>query len=234
MALFFFAKMKALLLAPLLGLAVSVASVHPVRAVTVFEDTFSDPNWIANPGPGGGSMPPGWTITNAGDLDALGACDGTVSAVPGETCYVDLDGNIQVPGELSRQFSLLGGQLYSLKFYLQGSGDGDADNVGVTFGAASNSFAPVDGIWTQFQLDYTPLASGNYTVSFLDSGPGDNIGAYLDVVSIETSGSGPEPGVPGPLPLSGAVLAWAQSRRLRRRISERSKARQLPFRACDL
>lgn len=180
----------------------------------IFSDTFD-----ANLG-SGDPVPTGWTIENGGDVDIVGACNGGIyDFLPGNGCYIDLDGNV-TPGLLTKNVSLQGGIPALLEFGLAGSQRGDVNTVSVLFGSASRIIATQsEDPFTLFDLAFTPPTTGDYVISFLNDG-NDQLGALLDNVRVSQGASVPQSpsSVPAPLPLLGAGAAWGYARRLRMRV----------------
>jgi hypothetical protein len=82
---------------PVILLASVVTAAALSGAIVISSDDFGG-NTV-----GLSSTPLGWTIENSGDVDILGECPGGSSLVdllPGNGCYIDLDGN-GVPGLLT-------------------------------------------------------------------------------------------------------------------------------------
>ena len=161
-------------------------------------------------------LPFGWTIANGdkgGSVDIWGSCNSRVvdDLLPGNNCYVDLDGGTGVNGLLTRSFSLPAGHSYTVFFDLAGNNRDwpFLDTVTTTFGSAQRSDEiPPDDTFATFQLSFSPAISGIYSLSFINSNV-DGYGALLDNVRLQQ--------VPGPLPLFGAAAAFGVSRRLRNR-----------------
>lgn len=201
------------------------------QAAILFSDDFS-----ANT-PAAKTLPFGWSIANGGSIDILGQCNSRIfdDLLPGNTCYIDLDGGTGVNGVLTKSLFLPAGHTYTALFDLAGNNrpwppsdptspppdPGDIgvwpfpDVVAATFGSTQQDFelAPDDNFAT-FQLSFTPVASGTYTLSFVNSNI-DGYGALLDNIRIQQ--------VPGPLPLFGAAAAFGVSRRLRGRDQRRKR-----------
>lgn len=194
-------------------LAAALAAVGTAQAADVFFDNFD-----ANT-PGLNQTPAGWTVGNGGTVDVIGA--GTIwdYFAPAPGYYIDLNGSTGAPGLLmSTAFSLTGGIQYVASFDLAGNQrNNDPDAVTVNFGDLSGSpvtgnySLPMTAGWTNYQLLFTPAASGMYGLSFLNSAgqPGDNIGMLLDNVRVAAV---PEPGT-WALLLAGLGLMGMVSRR---------------------
>lgn len=161
-----------------------------VQAATIFSDDFEGTTAGQN------LTPAGWMVTD-GTVDTVGPgyfaylCRGT------GTC-IDLDGSTNNAGVLSRTLSLLAGVEYTAFYDLAGSSRGGIEIVDVSFGTstATHTLASADN-YSTWSLGFTPVANGNYLLSFANRG-GDNMGAILDNVSVSAV---PEP--------STAVLALA-------------------------
>lgn len=178
------------------------------RAGVFFVDDFSSniPS-LDNP------VPLGWSITNAGSIDILGSCTSASldDMLPGNNCYIDLDGDSPVNGLLSKSFSLVTGHSYVASFQLAGNQTYPfGDTVTINFGTSQTTefIEPFD-IFKTFEISFTPLVDDNYNLTFINSNI-DNRGALLDNIIISQ--------VPVPLPLFGAAAAFGMSRRLRNRI----------------
>lgn len=125
-------------------------------------------------------------MTNTGTIDIIGAS--LFDLLPGNGNYVDLDGSGGGPGLLSSKttFTLLPGVTYTLQFDLAGSQRGDVNTVAVGLGAAfSESFTRNSGDpFTTVTRTITVAAPTVANLTFLNNGPGDNVGALLDRVSL--------------------------------------------------
>lgn len=161
-------------------------SALPAHAdTTIFQDNFD-----ANLG-GLNTVPAGWAVTD-GAVDVIGA--GTAwDYVPGSGKFIDLDGTAGVAGTLSVSFSMVAGQHYSALFDLARSQvRNDAESVAVSFGGSTGTYSlPRTAGWTHFALDFTPTASGRYSLSFKNAG-GDNVGMLLDNVTVTAAVPEPE------------------------------------------
>ncbi|MFM7264543.1 MAG: hypothetical protein ACKOZW_02920 [Cyanobium sp.] len=185
----------------------SAAKADPV----LFSDTFNANTPALN------VDPLGWTVSD-GTVDIItdfGSCPSAAPAemVPGGGCIIDLDGSTGDSGLLSNSVSLDAAETYSLVYYLRGGLD---DNkVTVQFGSSVTSLAITSGSsWARYVLANTPAAAGIVSFSFENQG-GDNMGVYLDNVSVV---KGVVADVPAPLPLAAAAAAWSTSRRIRQRL----------------
>ena len=137
--------------------------------------------------PGLNAVPAGWSISNGGTVDivANGSFGITCRGMTGNC--VDLDGSTDKSGELvSPGLSLIGGDTYTVQFYLSGNDRiKQTDVVTVDFGSSSASFSVKEN--TGFLLDtvsFTAPSSGTYHVSFLDNS-NDDVGAILDNVKVQ-------------------------------------------------
>jgi hypothetical protein len=201
-------------LASLMIAAGALGFCIPAQAQTLFSDNF-DLNF-----PGLNRTPTGWTKGNSGKVDITGTCGSSslFDLLPGNGCYIDLDGSTRSPGLLTRSFNLFAGTTYGLDFDLAGSQRGSSEVVDVIFGDALKQFTVAsDEGFSSRSLAFTPSSDGVYSISFLNQG-GDNVGALLDNVTIR---SAPVSDVPGPLPILGAGAAWSFSRKLKRQLAER-------------
>jgi len=177
------------------------------QAAIIFSDNFSDNT------PGMNRTPLGWTIANTGSVDILGTCDGTTlnDLLPGNNCYIDLEGDLGINGLLTKTLFLPAGHTYTAFFDLAGNNEDwpFPDTVTVNFGdSSSDVFLGPDAPFSTYSLTYSPAVSGNYNLSFINSNI-DGYGALLDNVRVQQ--------VPGPLPFLGAGVALGFSRRLRAR-----------------
>lgn len=176
--------MKTLLAAAVASLALAGSA----SAATIFTDDFINVAYGSN------VTPAGWTATD-GTVEGLGpAFFGglCISGGSADQYCVDLDGSTGDAGVMSQGFSLLGNTTYVASFDLSGSQRGDLNSVLVTFGGASATYslASSDTFATR-TLSFTPTSTGTYSLSFANAG-GDNLGALLDHVSID-SVAVPEP-----------------------------------------
>jgi len=182
----------------------------------MFEDNFNLNK------PGLDSVPTGWTINGPGYVDIIGTCDGQsyYDLLPGNGCYVDLDGSTSPPGKLTKTLSLKAGRSYIAKFFLAGSQDvtSSSDTVDVSFGSELQSYTLnyLDS-FSSYSFIFSPLTTGSYALAFLDQGS-DSHGVLLDNVSVTDTQARDHTDLPAPLPVLGTGMAFALSRRLRRRI----------------
>ena len=169
------------------AIALSLIST-PTWAAQIFSDTFDADSLGLNHT----SFVNGWTVTN-GTVDVIGT--GFFDVQPGNGNYIDLDGSTADAGIFAKSLTLTGGISYTVSFDLAGSARGDANFVDVSFGTSLATFLlnSSDPFATHI-LAFTPGADGNYTLSFANAG-GDNLGAILDdvVVNSGSSGAVPEP-----------------------------------------
>ncbi len=177
------------------------------KASIIFYDNFSDNT------PGMNRTPTGWTIANTGAVDILGTCNGSTlnDLLPGNNCFVDLEGDLGTNGLLTKSLSLPAGHSYTAFFDLAGNNEDwpFPDTVTVNFGTSSSDvFLGPDAPFSTYSLSFAPTVSGIYNLSFINSNI-DGYGALLDNVRIQQ--------VPGPLPFLGAGVAFGFSRRLRTR-----------------
>jgi MYXO-CTERM domain-containing protein len=177
------------------GLAACSVASH---AAVVFSDDFEGATLGLN------TVPTGWTVQD-GTVDVVS--DATFPGLCTTGRCVDLDGSSGNAGVLSRELALLGGIDYLLTFDLSGNRRSGADDVTVRFGDAT---LDITGLLAStptanFALLFTPVLSGDFTLSFANAG-GDNVGAMLDNVVV-SSLDVPEPGTAalGALALAGLV-----------------------------
>ena len=174
------------------------------------------------------AVPLGWSVTNGGYVDIIGHCDGITyyNLLPGNGCYIDLDGSSGQPGLLTRSLLLKGGRSYQLRFRLAGSQipTSPSDTVTVGFGTETQNYTLADtDPFSVYSFTFNPLTNGSYAMSFLNLGSSDMHGILLDDVSVTDSQARDHTDLPAPLPLLGAGTAYAFSRRLRRRIRSTGK-----------
>lgn len=181
-----------------------IAGGAAAQAATIFADDFE------GKATGSNLAPAGWTVTD-GTVDTVGPgyhptlCRGT------GTC-IDLDGSTGNAGVLSMPLSLLAGVEYTAWYDLAGNARGGSDIVDVAFGTSTttHTLAAAAG-YTTWSLGFTPVASGNYLLSFANRG-GDNIGAILDNVSVSAV---PEPSTTALALLGLLGVAGVARRRVR-------------------
>lgn len=179
------------------------------EAATIFSDNFNSYGVAYNWSGAGG-----WSVTD-GTVDVVGP--GYFDFIPGNGSYIDLDGSSMNAGLLNYGLNLIGGIAYNLSFDLAGSHRGTNENVSVSFGTTNgiyNSIPSAVGFNT-YILGFTPTSTGIYNISFQNSG-GDNMGALLDNVSVDSVSQPSAVPLPAALPLmlSGlGVLGFAARRR---------------------
>jgi hypothetical protein len=162
----------------LLGLLLATTAIS-AHAATVFSDNF-DANALSL-----NSTPTGWTVTD-GTVDTIGDYN-YFDFLPGNGRYIDLDGSTFDAGVLSKVFSLTAGTKYTVSFDLAGNRRGAGDDVvNVNFGTTGTTYTlnSTDG-FANHSLVFLPASSGNYTLSFGDTGF-DNQGALLDNVVVNS------------------------------------------------
>ncbi len=181
--------------APFLILSSGLAFALPSRATVIFSDNFD-----ANPSLFG-YTPDGWTITNGGTVD---------TGVGGFGIYVELGGNTNKPGQLTKTLNLTGGLFYRLDYALMGSTVNASDTVNVAFGTINTTHTVLKNApYTTYNLVFKPSVTGNYDFSFLNGGT-NNEGAQLIIATVSQA--------PGPLPILGIAAVFGFSRKLRSRI----------------
>ncbi|MEB3259892.1 MAG: hypothetical protein VKP63_04605 [Cyanobacteriota bacterium] len=173
------------------------------------------------------TLPPSWSIGNNGWVEILGECDfhRSTDLLPGNNCYIDLDGNLPEDleadppnlfqtGLLQASFFLQRGFTYEASFELAGNQIVPfGDTVDVNFGAIQKPiFVAPYSDFTLYSILFEPITSGEYTLSFLNSNV-DAFGALLDDVVVTQT--------PAPLPVLGFGAVLAYSRRLRRKMIQR-------------
>ncbi len=190
-----------------------VALSSAAQAQVIFSDNFD-----ANT-PGLNAVPFGWTVSS-GTVDIIG-WPYFYDFVPGSGRYIDLDGSTGSAGVLSTILTLESGTQYTASFQLAGNHrDGSPETVtsilGVGIGNVSNTFSLAqDAGWTDYSMVFTPSVTGNYILSFGNSG-GDNIGMLLDNVSVDggaITSPIPEPGTYAMLLAGLGLLGFAARRR---------------------
>jgi hypothetical protein len=194
--------LRSLLLCGFLGLG------SAANAALIFNDTFS-----ANVPSLDSPVPLGWAINNGGSVDIIGTCSSVElnDWLPGNTCYIDLDGGTGVNGLLTKNLDLAIGHTYTAYFDLAGNQNYPfVDTVKTDFGGVQQEFEiqPFDEFLT-YQLSFTPVVAGTYSLSFMNSNI-DDYGALVDNVRVLQ--------VPGPLPVVGVATMLGVSRRLRARL----------------
>jgi PEP-CTERM motif len=191
-----------------LAFAAALMGAAQSHAVTIFSDDFNADALALNQTIFVG----GWTVSD-GAVDLIGAT-GFFDFYPGNGRFVDLDGSSGNAGVFSKTLNLTAGVSYSASFVLAGSTRGDTNVVEVDFGTSAASYTLPSGapFAVAAPVQFTPVVSGSYTLSFANQG-GDNLGAILDNVAVESIGAPiPEPGTYA-LMLAGLVAVGAVARR---------------------
>ena len=173
----------------------------PARAVTVFSDNFNADTPALNKT----TFLGGWTVSN-GTVDLVDFSVGRL---------IDLDGSSGDAGVFSKTLTLDAGVPYSATFGLAGSQRGSAvETVVASFGTTTQTFtvAAAEAFSTR-TLTFTPTTTDSYSLTFANSG-GDNVGALLDNVSIDSNAVAaiPEPETYA-LMLVGLAAVTAMQRR---------------------
>ena len=208
----------------LIALLAGLTCAGATHAVTVFTDNFDADGLGLN------NVPVGWSVSG-GTVDIIGnsGSSSLFDLLPGHGAYIDLDGSTGASGLLSIGLSLVAGVEYTATFDLAGSQRGTAETGTVvvcphcgetvtgtvSFGSAGVSYALGSGDpFAPFSLSLTPSTSGTFTLSFQNAG-GDNLGALLDNVAVNSGGT-PTP-IPEPqtyaLMLAGLALVAGTARR---------------------
>jgi hypothetical protein len=175
---------------------VFAGALAPAQATVLLSDNFNKDPLSLNTTVFQG----GWGVKN-GSVDIHGSGD-YWDMHPGNGHYVDLDGSTQAGGTLSQSLALSGGTTYVASFWLGGSGRGDTNIVDIVFGTSTATYtlASGDPLALVDPLTFTPGADGSYELTFTNRG-GDNLGAILDNVTVESLRTGDQPGpVVGPQP----------------------------------
>lgn len=121
---------------------------------------------------------------------------------------VDLDGSTFNAGVFWKSLVFDAGVAYTATFDLAGGQRGMTEVVDVAFGSAAATYTlGANEPYSQRTLSFTPAVGGIYSLAFSNRG-GDNLGAWLDNVSISAEMPVPEPGglLLGGLLLSAATL----------------------------
>jgi hypothetical protein len=173
------------------------------------------------------TLPPSWSIGNNGWVEILGDCQfyQSTDLLPGNNCYIDLDGNLPEDlaadppnlfqtGLLQASFFLQTGFTYEASFELAGNQVVPfGDTVDARFGDIQKSiFVDPYSDFTLYSILFEPITSGEYSLSFLNSNV-DAFGALLDDVVVTQT--------PAPLPVLGFGAVLACSRRLRQKMIQR-------------
>ena len=194
----------------LIALLAGLTCAGATHAVTVFTDNFDADGLGLN------NVPVGWSVSG-GTVDIIGnsGSSSLFDLLPGHGAYIDLDGSTGASGLLSIGLSLVAGVEYTATFDLAGSQRGSAETGTVSFGSAGVSYALGSGDpFAPLSLSFTPSTIGTFTLSFQNAG-GDNLGALLDNVAVNSGGT-PTP-IPEPqtyaLMLAGLALVAGTARR---------------------
>jgi len=165
-----------------------LAFASTAQATTiVFSDNFDADALALN------TVPTGWTVTD-GTVDVIGVVN-FFDFIPGSGRYIDLDGSTNDAGVLTKSLLLTAGLTYTATFDLAGNHRNSSPEtvtsiLGVGLGNVSNTFSLAETAgWTSFSLTFTPFVTGNYILSFGNSG-GDNIGMLLDNVTVSVPEGG--------------------------------------------
>ena len=194
----------------------------PAAAQVIFSDNFN-----ANSPGNLGTVPPlTWTLApGTGSVDTLndfgvtggGACSTGGSGSPSAGVCIDLDGSTSAAGRLQHDVTIVTPGSYQLTFWVRGNGRGAAADT-VDFGITglvtdTLTMASADP-WVQVTRTVVVATPGTYVLFFDDRGA-DNIGVWLDDVTVQAT-----PGVPTMnqwllIALAGMLggVAWNQIRR---------------------
>jgi hypothetical protein len=187
--------------------AAILAASFTAQAAPLFSDTFdADPT-------GSNITPTGWNVSGIGGVDVIGygywdlSGSGFNIGNPYNR-YIDLAGSYNGgAGLLSHTFDLTAGTTYTATYWLTGNPfdqavPGRYEDVTVTFGTAqaayvlypNASYSATTNPWTIYNLSFTPLTSGTYTLNFQNgvTNATDNDGAILDNVSVTAAVPEPE------------------------------------------
>src|SRR5215510_5502208 len=169
---------------PIILIALTLVVFTPTgQAATIFSDNFNTENGGTGQLNYAGFTK--WTVSN-GAVDLIG--NGFFDFFPGNGLYVDLDGTVFQAGLLSSTPIALSAGNYTVQFALGGSRRGDTNTVRVTLGSFLNetftlgSGDPLATITRTITVGAPTTAS----LTFQNNG-GDNIGAILDNVSVDSS-----------------------------------------------
>ncbi len=164
-----------------------VASSPGLRAANVFSDDFNSENGTVG-------------VLNYTGFANFSVSDGTVDLIgngffdfyPGNGLYVDLDGSTGDAGVFTSSSLLLAPGSYVLSFQLGGSQRGSSESVSVDVetGITSGNYVlgSADPL-TTYTLPFVVAAPTSINLVFSNTG-GDNIGAILDNVSLDTVSTG--------------------------------------------
>jgi PEP-CTERM motif len=191
---------------------IAATTLTPAVAATIFEDNFDTETLGLNY-----AGFANWDVTD-GTVDLIGA--GFFDLIPGNGRYVDLDGSTSNAGVLTTKTSFLfeAGQTYVLTFDLAGNQRGGAnDLVTVVLGSFVNEVFDLASAvpFTTVNRVFTPGADTTAALSFSNAG-GDNVGALLDRVRIESDDDGGAIPEPATLALFGLALCALHLARRRR------------------
>jgi hypothetical protein len=159
------------------------------QGASVYADNFDNDTSGVN------ATPSGWTISNGGTVDIIPNGSFGISCFGSSGNCIDLDGSTGKSGDLvSPGLTLTADQSYVATFELSGNQrNAQTDTVTVDFGTKSTSFSVTESApFTLESVSFTPVSSGLYNLSFLDSSSND-VGAILDQVSIQTASIVPVP-----------------------------------------
>lgn len=170
--------------------------VAPAQGAVIFSDNFdAEHGGVGILNYSGFSN---WAVSS-GTVDLIG--NGFWDLLPGNGLYVDLDGSTGNAGTMTSDTIALGAGDYILSFALAGNQRGnipqgvasDTVNVRVDIGLVSQTYVlPNNSPLTVYSLPFTVGSQTNVNIVF-DNAGGDNVGAILDRVSLDTAPV-PEPG----------------------------------------
>jgi PEP-CTERM motif len=196
--------------------AVLCLSAGSAKAATVFSDNFNSENGgvgVLNYGTDVGTF--AHFGISGGSVDLIG--NGYFDFYPGNGLYVDLDGSTSGAGLMSANPISLGPGSYTLSFYLGGNQRGypdDAVSVNVfgssSYGSGSYNLTSSDPL-AQHQISFTLGAPDAVKFSFQNAG-GDNVGAILDNITIDSNEQAPVPEPASMLLLGSGIVAVARRR----------------------